>query len=70
MTREELIRKLQGLSEEEYKRIAPFLEADLESVEELEAIHREIAAGRRSAETEPILDAKDVYQRVRKALSK
>ena len=70
MTREEFIRKLQGLSEKQYKSVAPFLEADLESIEELAALHQEIAAGRKSAKTEPILEAKDVYARVREALSK
>lgn len=48
--------------------MAPFLEADLEAVENLAALHFEVEAGRKSATSEPLLDAKDVYARVRKAL--
>jgi hypothetical protein len=70
MTREDLIRKLRSLTDEQFVGVAPFLEADLESVDELAALHGEIEAGRRSARTEPVLDAKDVYVRVRQALSK
>ena len=70
MTRQDLIRKLGTLSDDEFARVAPFLEADLEAVEELAALHLEIEAGRQSARSEPLLDAKDVYARVRKALSK
>lgn len=70
VSREELIRKLQELPEEKLAAVLPFLEADLESVDELSALHREIEAGRRSARTEPILDAEQVYARVRQALSK
>ena len=70
MTRQEFIRKLGTLSDEEFNRVAPFLEADLEAVEDLAALHVEIAAGRKSASLEPLLDAKDVYARVRKALTR
>lgn len=70
MTRQDLIRKLGALTEEEYARVAPFLEADLDAVEDLAALHVEIEAGRESARTQPVLDAKDVYARVRKALTK
>ena len=70
VTKEDLIQKLKALPEVEFARIAPFIEADLEVAEDLGALHQEIAAGRRSAGTEPILDAKDVYARVRQALTK
>lgn len=70
MTREDLISKLRNLPEDQFARIAPFLEADLEAVDDLAELNREIEAGRRSAENEPILEAKDVYARVRQALSR
>lgn len=70
MTRQDLIRKLGALSDEEFARVAPFLEADLEAVDDLAALHLEIQAGRESSRTEPVLNAKDVYARVRKALTK
>jgi hypothetical protein len=70
VTKEDLIRKLKELPEEQFARVAPFLEADLEAVDDLAVLHREIEAGRRSAANEPILDAKDVYARVRQALSR
>lgn len=70
MTKEDLIRKLKDLPEDQFARIAPFLEADLEVVDDLAELHREIEAGRKSAGTEPILEAKDVYARARQALSR
>lgn len=69
MTREHLIERVRGLSNEEFSRVAPFLEADLESIEELALIHGEIEAGRQNARTEPILESEEVYARVRQALS-
>ena len=70
MTKEDLIQKLKALLEAEFARVAPFIEADLEVAGDLAAIHQEIAAGRESANTESILEAKDVYARVRQALTK
>lgn len=69
VTKEDLIRRLKGLSEDRFAQVAPFLEADLDAVDDLAALHKEIEAGRRSAASEPILEAKDVYSRVRQALS-
>lgn len=69
MTRKDLIRKLEALSEEEFARVVPFLEADVDAVGNLADLHQEIEAGRRSAATEPVLDAKDVYARVRRSVS-
>jgi hypothetical protein len=69
VTKEDLIKKLKDLSEDHFARVAPFLEADLEAVDDLAILHQEIEAGRRSAAKEPILEAKDVYARVRQALS-
>ncbi len=70
MGRKELVKKLNALSDRQFERIAPFLEADLESVDKLAALHREIEEGRRSADLDPLLDASAVYAKVREALSK
>jgi len=70
VTKEDLIKRLKGLSKEQFARVAPFIEADLEVADDLAALRNEIEAGRRSAATQPILEAKDVYARVRQALSK
>ena len=69
VAREELVQKLKALSAEQYTRIAPFLEADIESVDELAALHREIDSGRQSGAQEPTLESKDVYARARQALT-
>ncbi len=70
MTRQSVIRKLEQLSSREFARIAPFLEADLDLLEDVAALRREVAAGRRSAKAEPILTAREVYSRIRRKLSK
>ncbi len=69
MTKEELIRKLKDLPDAQFAQVAPFLEADLDAVDDLAALHKEIEAGRRSAASEPTLEAASVYARVRQALS-
>jgi hypothetical protein len=70
VTKDDLLKKLADLSDEEFARISPFIEADLESSEDLALLQREVEAGRHSAKTEPLLEANDVYTRVRDALSK
>ncbi len=69
MTKEDLIQKLRALPDDQFAKLAPFLEADLEAVDDLAALHREVDAGRRSATAEPVLEVADVYARVRQALS-
>jgi len=70
VTKEDLIKRLKGLSKGRFAKVAPFLEANLDAADDLAALHKEIEAGRHSAATQPILVAKDVYARVRQALSK
>ncbi len=70
VTKEDLIKRLKGLSKGRFAKVAPFIEADLDAADDLTALHKEIEAGRHSAATQPILDAKEVYVRVRQALSK
>jgi len=70
MTKEDLIKKLKGLSKGQFAKIAPFIEADIEAADDLAVLHKEIEAGRQSAATQPILEAREVYARVRQALAK
>ena len=70
VTKEDLIKRLKGLSKGRFAKVAPFLEADLDAADDLAGLHKEIEAGRHNAATQPILDAKHVYARVRQALSK
>ena len=70
MTKEDLIKKLKGLSKGQFAKVAPFIEADIEAADDLAGLHKEIDAGRKSAATQPILEARDVYARVRQALAK
>jgi hypothetical protein len=70
VTKEDLIKRLKGLSKGRFAKVAPFIEADLDAADDLAALHKEIEAGRHSAATQPTLEANDVYARVRQALSK
>lgn len=70
MTKRAVIRKLENLSPRDFAKVAPFLEADLDVLNDLEAMLDEVAAGRRSAASEPILSNREVYSRVRKKLSR
>jgi hypothetical protein len=70
VTKEDLIKRLKGLSKGRFAKVAPFIEADLDAADDLGALYKEIEAGRHSAATQAILEAKDVYTRVRQALSK
>ena len=69
VTKDDLIKRLKGLSKGQFAKVAPFIEADLDAADDLPSLHKEIEAGRRSAATQPILEGKDVYARVRQALS-
>lgn len=66
VTKEDLIKRLKGLSKVRFAKVAPFIEADLDVAGDLMDVRREIEAGRRSAATQPILQAKDVYARMRR----
>ena len=70
VTKEDLIKRLKGLSKHQFAKCAPFIDADIEAADDLAALHKEIEAGRRSAATHPILEANDVYARVRQTCSK
>ena len=70
MTKRAVIKRLEQMSDSQFALIEPYIEADLESIDSLEELRREIEAGRRSARDEPVLDAQTVYARVRAALVK
>jgi hypothetical protein len=70
VTRDELIARIRDLSDAEFEKIAPWLVADLASVDHLGDLKAEIEAGRESAKTEPPLDHKEVVARARRTLGK
>lgn len=70
MTREQILERLGKLSEDQFARLAPFIEADLAALDDLDDLHAEIEAGRLSAEADPLLTADEVYRRARRALRK
>jgi hypothetical protein len=60
MTRAELMERIDRMSDEEMERIGPYLEADLELIDDLGSLHQEIELGRVSARDEPLGDHADV----------
>jgi hypothetical protein len=70
VTREQLLKRLEALSDEQFKRLAPYVEADLESINQLPELLEEIRAGRESAREEPLVESGEVFARARRALSK
>ena len=67
MTRQDLIRKLGALTEEEFARVAPFLEADLEAVDDLAASLMALTVfDHRSAEPLPLWYARESLSPIRK----
>ncbi len=68
MTRSQLIARIQSLSEADLARIAPYLQADLDAVADLEDVRAEVARGRSIAASEPLLDDEQVVESVRSRL--
>ncbi len=64
MTRKQLIDRIQALSEEDFARVAPFLEADLDSTPPPGRLLEEILLGRLSAKHEPLVEHDDLMRRV------
>jgi hypothetical protein len=56
---------IEALTDEQFERIAPFLEADLDVVDDVPELLREIQLGRESARTEPLLDNDTVFAMAR-----
>lgn len=68
MTRSQLIERIQALSEADLARVAPFLEADLDALVDLDGLREEVRKGRESASTQPLLEDEDVVQSVLRRL--
>ena len=64
MTRTDLIERLNALSDDEVARIAPYLEANLDAVADIEELREEVRRGRASAADEGLLDDDEVLQSV------
>jgi hypothetical protein len=66
MTRTDALRRIETLTDDEFDRVAPYLEADLDAVENGLAdvddagLRRAIELGSESARTEPLLDHETV----------
>ena len=68
MTRSHLIDRIQALSEADLARVAPFLEADLDAVADLDDLREEVRKGRESARSHPLLEDDDIVQAVLRRL--
>jgi hypothetical protein len=70
MSREDLIKRIEALSDDELRRVAPFIETDLDllsdpaAMVDLDAMAIEIRAGQESARTEPLLSSEEVFARL------
>lgn len=70
VNRRELIQRIDSLSDAEMERIGPYLEADLDALVDLDDLRSEVARGRESARTEPLLDDAEVALQVLARLSR
>ena len=71
MTRTAVIQRIESLTDDEFERVAPYLQADLDAVDAVDAANRKIedtyslqravTLGRQSARTEPLLDDDSVF---------
>lgn len=68
MTRAEVIQRIKSLTDEEFERVAPYLESDLDAVDDWEDLREAIDLGLESARTEPLLDHETVMQMARARL--
>lgn len=68
VSRSELIQHIESLSDEELEVVEPFIRADLEAVPDLPGLLQEVARGRESARTEPLLEDAEVVEAVQRRL--
>ena len=68
VTRSQLIERIQALSEADLARVAPFLEADLDALVDLDDLREEVRKGRESARTQTLLEDDEVVQAVLRRL--
>ena len=60
MSRAAVIQRIESLTEVEFERVAPYLEADLEAADDLPDLRAEIERGEESARSEPLLEHETV----------
>ena len=60
MTRADVLQRIEHLTDSEFDRVAPYIEADLDAANALPDLRDEIARGEESARTEPLLDHETV----------
>lgn len=71
MTRAALLQRIENLTDDEFEQVVPFLEADLDALQEhlpaedLADLVRAAELGRESARTEPLLDNDAVFAMAR-----
>ena len=70
VNRRDLIERIESLSDEEIERVGPYLEADLDALVDLDELRDEVARGRESVRTEPLLSHEEVVSMVRERLGK
>jgi hypothetical protein len=70
MTRGELIDRIRSLSEDEVARVAPYIEADLDALVDLEDLREEVRRGRASAVDEALLSDEDVLRSLLQRLTR
>jgi hypothetical protein len=68
--RQALLRRIAALSEDEIERIGPYLEADLDTLIDLDALRDEIELGRASATREPLVGDDHAIAEVEALLSR
>jgi len=56
MTRAAFLQRIESLTEPDFERIAPYLEAELDAAADLPDLREAIELGQESARTEPLLD--------------
>lgn len=57
MTRAELVERIRALSDAELRRVGPFPEADLNTIDDLDVIHQAVRLQRKSAAVKARIDA-------------
>jgi hypothetical protein len=65
-----LIERIASLSEDDFARVAPYIEADLEAAPDFDALLTAINEGRLSARIDPLHDDVDVRREARAVIRK
>jgi hypothetical protein len=68
VTRSQLIDRIRALSEADLARVAPFLEADLDALVDLDDLREEVRRGRESARSQPLVEDDEVVQSILRRL--